>query len=92
VSTRPECSYIAGHRDGFDPDCWWCWDLTGQQPSRLTSAVRTSKPAGAPAWLVGLSNWALDYMYGVPVPIVEEDGRLHYVRPADPKRRSCNAR
>lgn len=91
MSTTPECSYIGGHREGFDPQCYWCWEHTGQQPSRMVYANRR-KPAGAPSWLVALANSALDCMYGKPVPIVEEDGRLHYVRPADPKRRSCNAR
>lgn len=92
MSTTAECAYIAGHRQGFDPECYWCWQATGQQPSQLTRAVRKQKPPAAPYWLVALSNNVLDWMYGRPVPIVEEDGQLRYIRPGDPKGRTCNAR
>lgn len=29
--TRPECAYIGGHADGYDPDCAWCH---GHEPER----------------------------------------------------------
>lgn len=35
TGTTPQCAYIGGHRDGYDPECWWCvdnaaWDFAGR--------------------------------------------------------------
>lgn len=26
TGTTPQCAYIGGHADGYDPQCHWCWD------------------------------------------------------------------
>ncbi|TDO18151.1 hypothetical protein EV580_1333 [Mycobacterium sp. BK086] len=28
TGTTAECSYIGGHAEGFDRECWWCWRAT----------------------------------------------------------------